>query len=164
MEVDTGMAGLFDRMTERSLYWLVSLGLTPPRWPWTSCGTVILEVRGRRSGQLRSNLVTWTEYAGNRYLVVMPNEEPQWVKNMRADDGHVTLRHGRRRTEVVLREIPRDERAPILQVWYRTTGLSSHPRRHFGVDRHVRITDFERLARNHAVFRCDEEDKNIHGA
>ncbi len=32
-----------------------------------------------------STLVTWTEYAGNRYVVVMPNEEPQWVKNMRAD-------------------------------------------------------------------------------
>ena len=149
------MAGLLDRLTGRVLYSLVWLGLTPSRWPWASCGTVILEVKGRRSGRLHSTLVTWAEYANNRYLVVMPAKEPQWVKNMRVDNGHVTLRHGRRRTHVVLREVPRDQRAAILQVWYRTTSMSSHPRQHFGVDRHAGIKDFERLAESHAVFRCE---------
>jgi len=156
----TAAAGFLDRLTGRFLYWLVALGMTPARWPWTCCGTVILEVWGRRSGRLQSTLVTWTEYAGNRYLVVMPNEEPQWVKNMRADGGHATLRHGRRRSNVVLQEVAQDHRAAILQVWYRTTGLSSHPRRHFGVDRHASITDFERLAGGHAVFRCEAADKS----
>jgi hypothetical protein len=133
----------------------VSHGLTPSRWPGSSCGTVILEVRGRRSGLLRSTLVTWAEYAGDRYLVVMPNDEPQWVKNVRADGGHATLRHGRRRTHVVLREISPERCAPILQVWYRTAGLSAHPRRHFGIDRRASVADFERLAARHAVFRCE---------
>jgi deazaflavin-dependent oxidoreductase (nitroreductase family) len=155
MERDTAMQGLLDRLTGRLLYWLVRLGVAPARWPWGSCGTVILEVKGRRSGQLRSTLVTWAEYADERYLVVMPAEEPQWVRNMRADGGHVTLCHGGRRTPVVLREVPRGQRAAILQVWYRTTGVSSHPRRHFGVDRCASIEDFERLAASHAVFRCD---------
>jgi deazaflavin-dependent oxidoreductase (nitroreductase family) len=159
------MYGLLDRLTGRLLYWLVRLGLTPSRWPWSSCGTVILEVRGRRSGRLQSTLVTWVEYADDRYLVAMPAAEPQWVKNMRADDGQVALRHGRRRTHVVLREVPRDQRAPILQVWYKTTGLSSHPRRHFGVDRHASIKDFERLAASHAVFgMCKKSAPGVVGS
>jgi deazaflavin-dependent oxidoreductase (nitroreductase family) len=153
------MYRLLDRLTGRVLYWLVRLGIAPSRWPWGSCGTVILEVKGRRSGRVHSTLVTWAEHGGDRYLVVMPAEEPQWVKNMRADDGRVTLRHGRRETHVVLRDVPRDQRATILQVWYRTTGVSSHPRRHFGVDRFASIGDFEGLAASHAVFRCCERQE-----
>jgi len=150
------MVGLLDRLTGGFLYALVWLGLTPSRWPWGSCGTVILQVKGRRSGQVHSTLVTWAEYADHRYLVVMPTKEPQWVKNMRADSGKVILRHGRSRTHVVLRAVPPDQRAAILQVWYRTTGISSHPRQHFGLDRDAGIEDFETLAQKHAVFRCEE--------
>jgi len=153
------MVGLLDRLTGRFLHGLVSLGMTPSRLPWGSCGTVALDARGRRSGRLHSTLVTWAEYDGARHLVVMPAEEPQWVKNMRADGGHVTLRHGRTRTDAVLREVPRDQRAPILRVWYETTSLSANPRRHFGVDRHAGIADFERLAARHAVFRCDAAER-----
>jgi hypothetical protein len=113
-------------------------------------------VRGRRSGRLHSTLVTWAEHAGSRYLVVMPAKEPQWVKNMRAASGEVILRHGRRRTQVVLREVPKERRAPILQVWYETTGVSSSPRRHFGISRDAAIDEFERLAESHSVYRCEE--------
>jgi hypothetical protein len=147
---------LIDRCSGDLLRWLVRLGLTPSRWPWSSCGTVILEVKGRRSGRIHATLVTWAEHGGERFLVVMPAREPSWVKNARADGGRATLRHGRRRTPVVLREVPRDERAPVLQVWFRTTGISSNPRRHFGVDRHAGIDAFERLAASHAVFRVCE--------
>ena len=154
------MPGLLSRLSERVLFALVWLGLTPSRWPWGSCGTVILQVKGRRSGQLRSTLVTWTEYASNRYLVVMPTKEPQWVKNMRADAGHVILRHGRRSRDVVLRDVPREQRAAILQVWYRTTSMSPPPRRHFGgIDADAGIEEFERLAQSHAVFRCEESER-----
>jgi hypothetical protein len=44
--------------SERLMWWLVSLGLTPSSWPGSACGTVILEVKGRRSGRLQSTLVT----------------------------------------------------------------------------------------------------------
>jgi hypothetical protein len=88
----------------------------------------------------------------------MPTTEPQWVKNMRADAGRVTLRHGRHSKAVVLREVPPDRRAAILQVWYRTTSMSSHPRHHFGVEPDAGIEQFERLARSHAVFRCDDAE------
>jgi deazaflavin-dependent oxidoreductase (nitroreductase family) len=141
------------------LYSLVRLGVTPSRWPWRSCGTAILEVKGRRSGRVRSNLVTWVEYAGDRYLVVMPTEEPQWVKNTRADHGRATLRHGCRRIDVVLREVPQEQRAAILKLWYETTSLSAPPRRHFGIDRHASADAFERLAGAHAVYRCERRER-----
>ena len=147
---------LLDLLNGRALWWLVSLGLTPRRWPRTACGTVLLEVRRRRSGGLQSTLVTWTEYGGQRYLVTMPGEEPQWVKNMKAAGGKVVLRHGRQRTAVSLEELPCDQRAPVLQAWYRVTSLSASPRRHFALSREARIEDFEALAANHPVFRIRE--------
>ena len=64
-----------DRVSAGLLRWLVSAGLTPSRWPGTACGTILLEVKGRRSGRIRSNLVTWVRHDGRRYLVTMPEAE-----------------------------------------------------------------------------------------
>ena len=144
---------MLERLAERLMRWLVSLGLTPSRWPGSACGTVLLEVRGRRSGTLRSLLVTWVEQDGARYLVTMPGKEPQWVKNVRAAHGTATLRHGRHRDEVQLRGLAASERAPVLQAWYRFTSLSANPRRHFALGRSAAIEQFERIAPDHPVFR-----------
>jgi hypothetical protein len=110
-------------------------------------------VSGRRSGALHSLLVTWVEHDGDRYLVTMPGEEPQWVKNMRAGGGIVTLRHGNRRGQVRLQEVGASERAPILRAWYRFTGRSTNPRRHFKLSRTAGLEAFERIAADHPVFR-----------
>ena len=144
---------LVEGATGRLLWWLVASGLTPSRWPGTACGTAILEVKGRHSGRLHSNLVTWVEHHGRRYLVSMPGTEPHWVKNMRAAGGTVTLRHGTRRGPVRLEELPENARAPVLQAWYRTTGISTPPRQHFQLDRDAALEAFERLAPEHPVFR-----------
>jgi deazaflavin-dependent oxidoreductase (nitroreductase family) len=144
---------MLEDRSERLLWWLVSLGLTPSRWPGSACGTVILEVKGRRSAVLRSLLVTWVAHGGERYLVTMPGEEPQWVKNMRAAGGNVTLRHGSRRNQVRLQELPASERAPVLKAWYRVAGLSPIPRWHFKLGRNAVIQEFERIAADHPVFR-----------
>lgn len=149
------MKSLVELLTGRLLWWLVSLGLTPSRWPGSGCGTAILEVKGRRSGVLRSLLVTWVEYDGERYLVTMPGQEPQWVKNMRAAGGEVVLRHGNGRNQVHLQELPANERAPVLQAWYRVTVLSGPPRRHFKLGRSAAIEEFERIAADHPVFRIE---------
>ena len=144
---------MLDWLAEHLMRWVVSLGLTPSRWPGSACGTVILEVRGRRSGALRSLLVTWVEHQGGRYLVTMPGREPEWVRNMRAAGGAVTLRHGNHRDPVRLQELPASERAPVLQAWYRFTSLSANPRRHFRLGRSAGIEEFERIAAAHPVFR-----------
>jgi hypothetical protein len=83
----------------------------------------------------------------------MPGTEPQWVKNMRAAGGVVTLRHGHDRDTVRLQELPASERAPVLRDWYRFTSLSANPRRHFRLRREALMEEFEQIATSHPVFR-----------
>jgi hypothetical protein len=63
-------------------------GVVPGRW-------VTLEVRGRTSGRLVRFPLGYAELDGARYLVSMLGQECNWVKNVRAAKGHVTLRHRR---------------------------------------------------------------------
>src|SRR5512145_3048120 len=61
----------------------------------TSGKNVMIEVKGRRSGQARSVPVNIVEYEGARYLVA-PRGETEWVRNVRAAGGQAVFRHGRR--------------------------------------------------------------------
>src|SRR5947209_772072 len=72
---------------------------------------VTLEVRGRRSGRMISLPLVMAVVEGERYLVSMLGAEVDWVRNVKAAGGNVTLRHGRRE-EVRLEEVPADRRAP----------------------------------------------------
>jgi len=66
--------------------------------------TVTLEVKGRRSGQVRSTAVTWVEHEGQRYLVA-PRGTTEWARNVRAAGGQAAIRR-RKRENVKLEEIP----------------------------------------------------------
>ncbi len=68
----------------RLVGWLASRGLTPS-------DTITLEVKGRRSGTIRSNVVTWVEQDEERYLV-SPRGESEWVRNVRAAGGEAVIR------------------------------------------------------------------------
>src|SRR5215212_2876200 len=57
---------------------------------------VTLEVPGRRSGRIIRFPLVMVVVAGERYLVSMLGEEVNWVRNVRAAGGNVTLHHGRR--------------------------------------------------------------------
>jgi deazaflavin-dependent oxidoreductase (nitroreductase family) len=59
-------------------------------------GPVTLEVRGRRSGRPRSNMVTWVEHEGDRYFVSMLGEGSEWVRNLRAAGGATITVRGRK--------------------------------------------------------------------
>ncbi len=72
---------------------------------------VTLEVRGRRSGRTISLPLAMVVIDGERYLVSMLGSEAGWVRNVKAANGKVTLRHGRRE-EVYLEEVAVDRRAP----------------------------------------------------
>jgi deazaflavin-dependent oxidoreductase (nitroreductase family) len=121
---------------------LASLGLTPS-------DTVTLEVKGRRSGVVRSNPVTWVEHEGERYLV-SPRGESEWVRNLRAAGGDAVIRH-RGRRNVRLEELPAEERAPIIQAYLRKTEKAT--RQHFGIDPKAELDAFEAIAARHPVFR-----------
>jgi deazaflavin-dependent oxidoreductase (nitroreductase family) len=125
--------------------WLASLGVTPS-------DTVTLEVKGRRSGRVYSNAVTWVEVDGQRYLV-SPRGESEWVRNARAAGGEaVTRRRGRH--QVRLEEMPVEQRAPILQAYLKKTAVAT--RQHFGLSRDAPLEEFERIAGRHPVFRIVE--------
>jgi deazaflavin-dependent oxidoreductase (nitroreductase family) len=126
----------------RFMSWLASVGLTPSK-------TVTLEVKGRRSGQVRSTVVNWVEHEGERYFV-SPRGEAEWVRNVRAAGGEAVIRR-RSREEVRLEEVTSEQRAPILKAYLGENAMTT--RQHFGVDPDAELSVFEEIAGKHPVFR-----------
>ena len=138
------------KAVNRLWVWTASLGLTPSSWPGKPrIGTVGLEVIGRRSGQPRSSVVTWVELDSERYFVSMLGERTDWVRNVRAAQGHAVIRH-RSREEALLEEVPIYERAPLLRAYLKRTAVAT--RHHLGVDPAAPLAEFERIAPAHPVF------------
>jgi deazaflavin-dependent oxidoreductase (nitroreductase family) len=130
------------RVLNRGQATLHSAGVWPKR-------LATLEVRGRRSGHLRSLPVVIADLEGERYLVAMLGEGAGWVANVRAADGRALLRHGRREP-VLLEEVDPGERAPILR---RYLEVASGARTHFPVERGAPLGEFEAIASQYPVFR-----------
>lgn len=81
-------------------------------------GSRVLEVRGRKTGQLRRVPVNLLQHNGELYLVA-PRGETEWVRNVRADGGRLSLVLGRRRQEMVAAEIEDENKVPILRDYLR---------------------------------------------
>src|SRR5919106_6478834 len=113
-----------------------------------------LEVRGRRSGRLRSFPVVVADYEAQRYLVAMLGEGANWVSNVRGAGGQAVLRHGRREP-VRLEEVDPGARAPILK---RYVQLAPGARAHIPVDPGAPPAAFERIASQYPVFRVLSAD------
>ena len=111
---------------------------------------VTLEVPGRRSGRIVGLPLVVADVDGERYLVSMLGEESNWVRNVRAAGGEVTLRHGRRE-EVRLEEVVAPElRAPVLKAYLRR---ASNAGAHVPIDKDAPLAEFERVAPGFPVFR-----------
>ena len=111
---------------------------------------VALEVPGRRSGRVVSLPLVVADVDGQRYLVSMLGEGANWVRNVRAAGGEVTLRHGRRE-EVRLEEVVApDLRAPVLKAYLRR---ASNAGAHVPIDKDAPLAEFERVAPGFPVFR-----------
>jgi deazaflavin-dependent oxidoreductase (nitroreductase family) len=78
-------------------------------------GSRVLAVRGRTSGVERTTPVNLLELDGRRYLV-SPRGEGQWVRNLRAA-GTGELRVGRRTEAFRGRELPDEEKVPVLRAY-----------------------------------------------
>ncbi|RAO47335.1 hypothetical protein GAR06_02357 [Micromonospora saelicesensis] len=119
-------------------------GLHPRRW-------VTLEVVGRRTGRITRFPLGMADWQGDWYLVPMLGENCNWVRNVRAADGLVTIRH--RRTRLCrLVEVPVDDRAPILKR-YLATVPGARP--HLPVDRHAPLSEFAAIAAQYPAFRIE---------
>ncbi len=80
-------------------------------------GAAILEVRGRRSGELRTTPVNPLTLDGERYLLA-PRGETEWVRNIRvAGVGALITR--RRREDFAVVEVPDVDKPPIIRAYLR---------------------------------------------
>ena len=132
-----------------------SRGLMPERW-------VTLEVPGRRSGKLTRFPLGMADLSGQWYLVSMLGERCNWVQNVRAAGGRVTLRHGRP-VPCRLVEVPVAERAPIIRRYLQKVPGA---RPHIPVGRHAPMADFAAIAPRYPVFRVGAAEtpaRNPHG-
>jgi hypothetical protein len=110
---------------------------------------VTLEVRGRRTGRIISLPLVMVVVGGERYLVSMLGEEVNWVRNVKAAEGNLTLRHGRRE-EVRLEEVVPDRRAPVLKAYLKR---APGARAHLPIDKDAPLAEFERVSPRFPVFR-----------
>ena len=76
-----------------------------------------LHVRGRTSGEWRTNPVNPLTVDGHRYLVA-PRGHTQWVRNLRAA-GEGRLRKGRRFEDFTAVEVDDAAKAPIIREYLR---------------------------------------------
>ncbi|MEU6642808.1 nitroreductase/quinone reductase family protein [Saccharomonospora sp. NPDC046836] len=133
-----GVARILDRGTAA----LYALGVAPNY-------LINLEVPGRRSGKTITLPVVMTLAGDERYLVSMLGENTNWVRNVRAAEGDVTIRHGRRE-EVHLEEVLPDRRAPVLKAYLKR---APNARAHMPVDKDAPLAEFERVSPQFPVFR-----------
>ena len=80
-------------------------------------GSRVLRVRGRKSGEWRSNPVNLLTVDGQRYLVA-PRGTTQWVRNLRAS-GDGELRLGRRVEAFHGVEVADPDKTPVLREYVR---------------------------------------------
>jgi deazaflavin-dependent oxidoreductase (nitroreductase family) len=107
-----------------------------------------LEIKGRKSGVVRSVAVNLLNFDGQRYLVA-PRGETEWVRNARAA-GEAVIRRAKSET-VTLTEIPVGERPQIIQAYLRENAWATQ--REFGVSPKAPINEFEAIAGKHPVFK-----------
>ena len=115
-------------------------------------GSRILQVRGRKTGQIHEVPVNLLTFEGNRYLVA-PRGETQWVRNLRVV-GEGALRLGRRVERFRAVEIPDGTKLPILRAylhrWKLEVGVFFE-----GVGPDASDEELRRIAPNHPVFRIE---------
>ncbi len=113
-------------------------------------GSRVLEHRGRKSGALHHTPVNLLTIDGVDYLVAARGET-QWVRNVRAADGHLVLILGRTRQIRTATEVPESERAailrPYLRRWKFEVGTFFE-----GVGPDASEAEFAAIAARHPVF------------
>jgi deazaflavin-dependent oxidoreductase (nitroreductase family) len=114
-------------------------------------GSRVLYVRGRKSGEWRSNPVNPLTVGGDRYLVA-PRGNTQWVRNLRAANGEGELRIGRKTERFMATEVGDDDKPAILRAylkrWRWEVGVFFE-----GVDSKAPEETLRRIASGYPIFR-----------
>jgi deazaflavin-dependent oxidoreductase (nitroreductase family) len=118
-------------------------------------GSRVLEVKGRTTGSPRRTPVNLLKLGGHEYLV-SPRGDTQWARNVRADNGRLVLELGRHREERTARELPDEEKPPVLRAylkrWKMEVGVFFD-----GVSAESGEAELMRIAPKHPVFVLSEK-------
>jgi deazaflavin-dependent oxidoreductase (nitroreductase family) len=115
---------------------------------------VTLEVPGRKTGRIFRLPLVMVVVDGERYLVSMLGEDVNWVRNVKAAGGRVTIRHGRSE-DVKLEEVVTEYRAPVLKEYL---DRAPNARAHLPVHKDAPLADFERVSSRFPVFRVVSDE------
>lgn len=136
-----GRPGRVASVINRCTAALYALGIAPNY-------LVTLDVVGRRSGRVSSLPLVMAVVENERYLVSMLGENVEWVRNVKAAGGNVTLRHGRRE-EVRLEELPVERRALVLKAYLKR---APGARPHLPIHKDAPLSEFEQVSSRFPVF------------
>lgn len=131
----------FERVFNRAFGFLVGLGLAPAHM-------FLLEVRGRKSGNLYRTPVDLLQYEGKQWLVA-PRGRTQWVRNAEAA-GEIVLKRGSQRRTYRLRSVPAVDRAPYLKAYL--DRFKTEVQRYFSVPAGSPPEAFVPVAEDYPVF------------
>lgn len=108
----------------------------------------LLQVRGRKSGNLYSTPINLLEWKGKRFLVA-PRGRTQWVRNAEAA-GEVTLKKGSARLKFRLRPVAETEKPEILKAYL--DNFKREVQRYFPVAAGSPAGSFVEVAGSYPVF------------
>ena len=137
---------LFNRLIGK----LVALGMGPKYMR-------VLDVRGRKSGNVFSTPVNLLELGGVQYLVA-PRGNTHWVRNARVA-GQVRLRRGRSNFNYRVEEIPKPDRPDVLKEYLNR--YAREVQRYFSVENGADRDAFLAVAAEHPVFRLHVTDEVV---
>ena len=117
-------------------------------------GSQTLAVRGRKSGEMRTNPINPFELDGKTYLLA-PRGTTQWVRNMRAA-GEGELRSGRKVRHFHAAEVPDSEKLPLMRLYM--DKWSWEVKGFLGIDAKASDEEIERILPDHPAFVLTFDD------
>jgi deazaflavin-dependent oxidoreductase (nitroreductase family) len=118
-------------------------------------GSQTLAVRGRKSGEMRTNPVNPFELDGYTYLLA-PRGTTQWVRNLRAAGGEGELRSGRKARPFHADEVPDADKLPLMRLYM--DKWSWEVKGFLGIDSDASDEEIERILPDHPAFALTFQD------
>jgi deazaflavin-dependent oxidoreductase (nitroreductase family) len=117
-------------------------------------GSQTLAVRGRKSGEMRTNPVNPFELEGRSYILA-PRGTTQWVRNLRVA-GEGELRRGRKVRRFHATEVPDSEKLPLMRLYM--DKWSWEVKGFLGIDADASDEEISRILPDHPAFLLSFDD------
>jgi deazaflavin-dependent oxidoreductase (nitroreductase family) len=117
-------------------------------------GSQNLSVRGRKSGEMRTNPVNPFELNGRTYLLA-PRGTTQWVRNLRAA-GEGELGKGRHTRHFTAEEVPDKDKLPLMRLYM--DKWSWEVKGFLGIDANASDEEIKRILPDHPAFVLTFDD------